>query len=73
MSGVDECRQIVADARERAVGQLEVLTSIRHGVEAEIADDPDARYRLLTVLAGQHSARASIAWADESLALLGAA
>ena len=71
--GVDECRQIVADARERAVGQLEVLTSIRHRLEAEIADDPDVRYRLLTVLAGQHSARASIAWADESLALLDAA
>jgi hypothetical protein len=71
--GIDECRQILADARERAVEQLAVLTPIRQGLEAEIARDPDARFRLITVLAGQHSARAAIAWADESLALLDAA
>jgi DNA-binding PadR family transcriptional regulator len=71
--GVDECRQILADARERAVEQLAVLTPIRHGLEAEIARDPDARFRLITVLAGQHSAQAAIAWADESLSLLDAA
>jgi DNA-binding PadR family transcriptional regulator len=71
--GVEECRQILADARERAVEQLAVLTSIRRGLEAEIAHDPDALYRLITVLAGQHSARAAIAWAEESVALLDAA
>ena len=39
-------------------------------MHAELDADPDARFRLITVLAGQHSARAQIAWADESLALL---
>ena len=68
--GVDECRAILVDARGRAEQQLATLDAIRRGLEAEIRADPDARYRLVTVLAGQHSARAAIAWADESLALL---
>jgi DNA-binding PadR family transcriptional regulator len=68
--GVDECRAILRDARDRAEQQLATLDAIRHGLEVETAADPDARYRLVTVLAGQHSARAAIAWADESLALL---
>lgn len=68
--GVEECRAILSGARSRAVTQLAALDAIRHGLEAETAVDPDARYRLVTVLAGQHSARAAIAWADEALALL---
>jgi DNA-binding PadR family transcriptional regulator len=68
--GVDECRAILRNARARAEQQLATLDAIRHGLEAETAADPDARYRLVTVIAGQHSARAAIAWADESLALL---
>ncbi len=68
--GVDECRTILLDARARAEQQLATLTSIRQQLETELDADADARYRLVTVLAGQHSARASIAWADESLALL---
>lgn len=68
--GLEECRGIITDARERAVEQLATLTTIGHALEAEAALDPDARFRLVTVLAGQYSARATIAWADESLALL---
>ncbi len=70
--GPGECRQILDEARARAEQQLEVLTAIRHELEADVPTDPDARYRLLTVLAGQHSARAQIAWVAESLDLLGA-
>lgn len=68
--GVDTCREILDKARDAAQEQLTALTAIRHEVEAEIADDPDARFRLVTVLAGQHSARAQLAWVSESLALL---
>ena len=68
--GADACAEILRDARARAEEQLAMLTGIRAGLEAETADDPAARYRLITVLAGQHSARAQIAWVKESLALL---
>lgn len=68
--GQDECLAILADARDRAEQQLRTLEAIRDEVEAETADDPDSRYRLLTVLAGLHAARAQIAWVEESRALL---
>lgn len=68
--GAEACRQILDDARMRAEQQVALLDTIREEVEAEVATDPDARYRLLTVLAGQHSARAQIAWVEESLELL---
>ena len=68
--GAEACRGILDDARLRAEEQLAALEAIRDEVQAEIATDPDARYRLLTVLAGQHSARAQIAWVEESLELL---
>jgi DNA-binding PadR family transcriptional regulator len=68
--GADAARELLEDARARAEQQLDVLDAIRTELEMEIADDEGARYRLVTVLAGQHSARAQIAWAHESLALL---
>lgn len=68
--GADACAEILRDAHDRAGQQLAMLEAIRHEVEAEVAADPDSRYRLMTVLAGIHSARAQMAWADESLALL---
>jgi len=68
--GPEVCQQILDDARMRAEQQLAELDAIAHEVRAEVRADPDARYRLLTVLAGQHSARAQIAWVEESLELL---
>jgi DNA-binding PadR family transcriptional regulator len=68
--GPEECAEILREARTSAAEQLALLTDIRAELEVEIATDPDARYRLITVLAGQHSARAQIAWVEESLALL---
>jgi DNA-binding PadR family transcriptional regulator len=68
--GEEACAEILREARDRGEQQLAMLEVIRHELEPETASDSDARYRLMTVLAGIHSARAQIAWADESLALL---
>ena len=70
--GADACVEILRESRARAEEQLAMLSALRMELEAEVASDPDARYRLITVLAGVHTARAQIAWADESLALLAA-
>ncbi|MCU1445795.1 PadR family transcriptional regulator [Cryobacterium sp.] len=69
--GADTCRRLVLDARARAEAELAEMQRIRTELPAEVAETaPDAPYILLTVLAGEHSARASIAWADEALQLL---
>jgi DNA-binding PadR family transcriptional regulator len=66
--GVEDCRAIVVDVLERATASLDELRVVR----AEVAADPDpnAPFWLLTVLAGEHSARAQIAWANEALGVL---
>jgi len=66
--GPDECRSLVLHARARAESDLAELSAVRAGMDSP--DDPDAPYILLTVLAGEHAARASIAWADEALTVL---
>jgi DNA-binding PadR family transcriptional regulator len=69
--GPDAARRLVLDARGRAEAELTELAGIRAEVEKEIAGGAaDAPYILLTVLAGEHSARASIAWANEALDVL---
>ncbi len=68
--GPDACRALVLDARSRAEEQLARMAAVRR----EPADDPastaDRPYWLLTVSAGEHAARAQLAWADEALAAL---
>ncbi len=68
--GAEHCRQLVLDARAEAEAQLTQFDAIR----AEIAGEPetaaDHPYWLLTVSAGEHAARATIAWADETVAEL---
>lgn len=68
--GPPACRQLVADARADAERQLERFASVR----AEMASEPqyadDQPYWTITVSAGEHAARATIAWADETLAEL---
>ena len=66
--GAEACRELVRDARARAQAELAEMQGIRADLHAD--SSPDAPYILLTVLAGEHSARASIAWADEALQLL---
>jgi DNA-binding PadR family transcriptional regulator len=65
-----ECQRLVLDARREA----EQLLVRYEGIRAEIGNDTETEadhgYWLLTVAAGEHAARATIAWADESLGVL---
>ena len=67
--GPHACRSLVLGARaeaERRLAQFEAIR--REPPEEETAQDRP--YWLLTVSAGEHSARAAIDWADEALAAL---
>ncbi|WP_220725927.1 PadR family transcriptional regulator [Arthrobacter cheniae] len=68
--GPEACKQLVLDAREQAESTLTHMEAAR----SEVLHDPDlvqaAPYILLTITAGEHSARATIAWANEALAQL---
>jgi DNA-binding PadR family transcriptional regulator len=66
--GAEACRRLILDARDRGEAELASMRAIRGELETDTG--PDAPYILLTVAAGEHSARASIAWADEALQLL---
>ena len=66
--GPEACRRLVLESRSQAEEKLTALRAAREEVEAD--DGDDAPYILLTVLAGEHSARAAISWADEALAVL---
>ena len=59
------------EARGRAEQQLAQLAAIRQELRDD-ASDPDGAYRLMTVSAGEHSARATLDWAEETLAALAA-
>jgi DNA-binding PadR family transcriptional regulator len=66
--GDDACRALMLEARAKAEAELETMRGIRAELQADTG--PDAPYILLTVLAGEHSALASIEWAEEALQLL---
>jgi DNA-binding PadR family transcriptional regulator len=68
--GAAACRQLVADARTQAIAMLDDLAAARQVTEAEPGDRAQRPYWLMTISAGEHSARAAIAWADETLAAL---
>ncbi|MCU1442986.1 MAG: PadR family transcriptional regulator [Cryobacterium sp.] len=65
--GPDACKELVLEAREKAESTLARMETTR----SELSGDPnlaqDAPYILLTISAGEHAARATIAWADEAL------
>jgi DNA-binding PadR family transcriptional regulator len=68
--GPDASRSLVEQARADAERRLEEFRTIRSEVEHEDAYAEDRPYWLLTIAAGEHGARAAIAWADEALAAL---
>ena len=68
--GPEACRTLVQRARAQAEQQLAQLTAVRQELREDQAHATDSPYWLLTVSAGEHSARAAIAWADEALAAL---
>ena len=68
--GVEACRQLIKDARAQAETQLAQLVAEREQLTRDASLRDDAPYILITILAGEHGARASIAWADDALASL---
>jgi len=69
--GPDRCRDLVRERRESAVRSLADLASARAELESDPSLRDQAPYILLTISAGEHGARGTIAWADEALATLG--
>ncbi|MGN6271825.1 MAG: PadR family transcriptional regulator [Protaetiibacter sp.] len=70
--GARACRDLVAEYRGIAEHQLASLAAARRATEAEDASAPGRAYQLMTISAGEHTARAAITWADETLATLDA-
>lgn len=68
--GPGACRSLVSEARADAQRRLARYEAIRHELELDVSHEPDRPYWLLTVSAGEHTARAAIGWADEALAAL---
>ncbi len=67
--GDDGCRRLLLDARADAERQLANYAYIRAELEAA-TDDPDAKYFLITLAAGEASGAAVLAWTDEALGIL---
>jgi len=70
--GAEACRALVREARAEAEGRLRRYAAIRAEMLGEDEQGADHPFWLLTVSAGEHSARAAIAWADEAHAALAA-
>lgn len=68
--GPETCRSLVLEARADAVRRMTQYEAIRHELEQEEDHAEDLPYWLLTVSAGEHTARAAIAWADDALSAL---
>ncbi|MBX3098952.1 MAG: PadR family transcriptional regulator [Salinibacterium sp.] len=68
--GPDACRALVEQARDRARQQLAVYEALHAQVESETDYLQHQPYWLITISAGEHTTRAAIAWADETLAKL---
>lgn len=62
------CRQLVEDARAQAESRLHGFAQLRDELAAEVGTESQLPYWLLTISAGEHSARATVAWADDALA-----
>jgi hypothetical protein len=68
--GPDACRSLVLEARADAERRLAGFEAIRRELAQEDENAEDRPYWLLTLSAGEHSARAAIAWTDEALVTL---
>lgn len=68
--GTEASRRLIEETRARALAQLERFATIRAELDAEDEYAEHQLYWSITVSAGEHSARATVAWADESLAAL---
>jgi hypothetical protein len=68
--GPEACRSLVSEARADAQRHLAQYQAIRHDIEQDQSHQQDRSYWLLTVSAGEHTARATIAWAEQALTAL---
>lgn len=68
--GVPACRDLLISTRADAEGRLAEYESLTEMLSADAEHAADRPFWLLTVSAGQHTARATIAWATEALAAL---
>lgn len=68
--GRESCRSLLLDAKTDAEHRLGQYRAIRRELTEEEEHAEDRPYWLLTVSAGEHTARAAIDWANESLAAL---
>lgn len=64
--GPSACRTLIAGARERAAAHLAALAAARAEAESALTTSPQAPYWLMTISAGEHAARAQLAWASEA-------
>lgn len=71
--GVDACRDLITQTRDRAEAQLVEFELARRELATDDDLRADAPFILLTVSAGEHGARAAIAWANDALASLSTA
>jgi DNA-binding PadR family transcriptional regulator len=67
--GPEACIDLLRDAHTEALEALATLAAIRAEVEAE-PDNPDRPYFLLTIAAGEATARAQAEWAESSIGAL---
>ncbi len=65
--GPAHCRALLQGARDQATRELESYEHLSAALADEAGYAHDREYWLLTLMAGIHAARATIAWADESL------
>jgi DNA-binding PadR family transcriptional regulator len=68
--GPEACRTLLLETKVDAERRLARYESIRRELQEEDENAEDRPYWLLTISAGEHTARAAIAWADEALAAL---
>lgn len=68
--GVDACRALIQQANADARQQLTSYQAIRAELDSEVESAEHRPYWLLTVAAGEFSARAAIAWSEEALVAL---
>ncbi|MEZ0447053.1 PadR family transcriptional regulator [Cellulomonas sp. ICMP 17802] len=67
--GREACADLLRTAHTEALATLETLAAIRAEVDAE-DENPDRPYFLLTLAAGEASARAQAEWATSAIAAL---
>jgi DNA-binding PadR family transcriptional regulator len=67
--GNEGCRKLLLDAQADAERRLAEYATIRAELESA-TNDPDAKYFLITLAAGEAASKAALAWTEEAFALL---